>query len=296
MGAIDVEPSGTTLAARVTGVDLRLPLADSDWSVIEAAFHAHAVLIFPEQHLDDAQQIAFSERFGPLERLISERLGRPEIAAISNLDRKCSVVPEGHKLDLLLKGNTFWHTDSSFKRVPAKASLLSARALPSAGGETEFADMRAAYEALDGAARTRLEGLAAIHDYHYSQGLIGGLDVLSGEEWAALPAVPHPVVRIHPATRRASLYIGRHAKEVVGMGESEGRALLEELLTFACRPPRVYLHCWEVGDLVLWDNRCVLHRGHEWDRREPRVMHRTTVAGEGDNEWAISARSWPRRR
>lgn len=286
--SVRVEACNATLGARVRGVDLSEPLHDAEWKEIEDAFHRYAVLIFPGQFLDDEAQIAFSERFGELERLISERLGRPEIARISNKRHDGSgVVAEGHKMDLLLKGNTSWHTDSSFKRVPAKASLLSARELPSRGGETEFADMRAAWDALDGDTRARVEGLVAVHDYYYSQGLVGGLEVLSDEEWKALPPVPHPMVRTHPATGRKNLYIGRHAKEIVGMGAEEGSALLAELHDFACRPPRTFLHRWAPGDLVLWDNRCVLHRGHEWDRREARVMHRTTVAGDGDNEWAL---------
>ncbi len=283
-----MDPSGATLGARVVGVDLREPLAELDWKEIEDAFHRYAVLVFPEQFLDDEQQIVFSARFGDLERLISDRLGRPEIAVISNRRHNDGrVVPEGHKMDLLLKGNTSWHTDSSFKRVPAKASLLSARELPSRGGETEFADMRAAWDALDPALKRRVEGRRAIHDYYYSQGLVGGLEVLTEEEWAALPPVEHPLLREHPATGRTNLYIGRHARDIVGMDREEAQTLLAELHDFACRPPRTYLHRWARGDLVLWDNRCVLHRGHEWDRGEPRVMHRTTVAGDGDNEWAI---------
>lgn len=282
-----VEACEATLGARVLGVDLRDELAEPDWKEIEDAFHRYAVLIFPAQSLDDEAQIAFSERFGALERLISDRLGRPEIAVISNRGSGGQVVPEGHKMDLLLKGNTAWHTDSSFKRVPAKASLLSARELPSSGGETEFADMRAAWDALDGKTRAAVERRTAIHDYHYSQGLVGGLEVLSDEEWKALPPVAHPMVRTHPATGRKSLYIGRHISEIVGMETEEARALVAELHEFACQPPRLWLHRWEPGDLVLWDNRCVLHRGYEWDRREARVMHRTTVAGDGDNEWAI---------
>lgn len=286
--SLRVEPSESTLGARVVGVDLNQPLAEPEWKEIEDAFHRYAVLVFPAQHLDDATQIVFSERFGDLERLISDRLGRPEIATISNRRTKGEgVVPEGHKMDLLLKGNTSWHTDSSFKRVPAKASLLSARELPRRGGETEFADMRAAWDALDADTRQRVEGREAVHDYYYSQGLVGGLDVLTDEEWQALPPVRHPIVRVHPATGRKNLYIGRHAKEIVGIEVDAGQKLLAELHDFACRPPRTFLHRWGPGDLVIWDNRCVLHRGHEWDRREPRVMHRTTVAGDGDNEWAL---------
>ncbi len=283
---LDVRTDPATLAAEVRGVDLAA-LDDPTWKEIEALFHARAVLVFPGQHLSDDAQVAFSERFGPLERLISGRARDARVGVLANLDREGRVAAPGDTLDLFLRGNTFWHTDSSYKPVPAKASLLSARLLPSRGGETEFADMRAAWDALDRDEQERLEGRQAVHDYRYSQGLVGGLDILSEEEWAALPPVEQPIVRVHPATGRKSLYIGRHASHVVGMPVPEGRAWLAQLLESACRPPRIFRHRWSVGDLVVWDNRCVLHRGRTWPAGEPRVMNRTTVAGDGANDWRL---------
>lgn len=286
--AITVKPHPSTLGAEVTGVDLQQPLEDSTWLEIENAFNEHAVLVFPEQHLSDDQQIVFTRRFGALERLITKRAKQQEVGVLANLDQRGNVVAANSSLGLFLKGNTYWHTDSSFKRVPAKASLLSARVVPSAGGETEFADMRSAYDALDDDGKKSLEGLQAVHDYIYSQSLVGGIDVLSKEDREALPPVIHPVVRTHSATGRRNLYIGRHASHVVDMEVDAGRALLAELLETACQPPRTFLHRWQEGDLIAWDNRCVLHRGREWNRDEPRIMHRTTVAGEeAGNEWTL---------
>ena len=190
-------------------------------------------------------------------------------------------------LGLFLKGNRYWHTDSSFKKVGAKVSLLRALEVPATGGDTEWADMRAAWDALDRAARDRLDGLVAVHSYAYSQGQVGGETLLTGREWTDLPPVEHPVVRTHPVTGRRSLYVGRHASHIVGMDEQEGRALLRELTENACQPPRIFRHHWQDGDIAAWDNRCVLHRGHPWPFEQRRVMRRTTVAGEGDNPWAI---------
>ena len=283
---LEVRPSQATLGAEVHGADLAA-LDDATWKEIEEIFHEHSVLVFSGQHLSDDAQVAFSRRFGPLERLITGRGGEPRVGVLANLDGAGHVVEPGGTVDLFLKGNTFWHTDSSYKPVPALASLLSARVVPSQGGEIEFADMRAAWDALDPDEQARLEGRAALHDYRYSQGLVGGLDILTEEEWAALPPVEQPIVRVHPATGRKSLYIGRHASHVVGMPTEEGRAWLERLLDDACRPPRIFRHHWCAGDLVVWDNRCVLHRGRPWPQQKPRVMNRTTVAGDGSNDWVL---------
>ena len=278
---------GATLGARVSGVDLR-KLDDASFAELEAAWHEHAVLIFEAQFLSDDEQVAFSRRFGALERLITDKAPNPEIATLSNLRANGELIePEG-SYALFLLGNTFWHTDSSFKRVPAKASILSARRVPRDGGETEWTDMRAAYDALDAELRAHIQDAVAIHSYRYSQGLIGGVEVLSDEEWDALPPVEHPLVRVHPATRRKSIYAGRHASHVEGMDEEQGRALLERLTRDAAQAPRVARHHWLEGDLVIWDNRCVLHRGRTWPADQARVMARTTVAGEtAGNEWSL---------
>ncbi len=278
---------GATLGARVSGVDLR-KLDDASFAEIEAAWHEHAVLIFEAQFLSDDEQIAFSRRFGALERLITDKAPNPEIAYLSNQRANGKLIEPQGSYALFLLGNTFWHTDSSFKRVPAKASILSARQVPRDGGETEWADMRAAYDALDAGLRERIQDAVAVHSYRYSQGLIGGIEVLSDEEWEALPPVEHPLVRVHAATGRPNIYAGRHASHIVGMDEEEGRALLERLTRDAAQAPRVARHRWSKGDLVIWDNRCVLHRGRTWPADQARVMARTTIAGEeAGNEWSL---------
>ena len=282
-----IEPGEGTLGAVVRDVRLAA-LGDAEWRRIEDAFHCHAVLVFPQAHLSEAEHIAFSRRFGPLERTLSQRTERQEISLLSNVGKDRAVAKPDDKLGLFLKGNRSWHTDSSFKKVGAKASLLRAVEVPANGGDTEWADMRAAWDALDLATQQRLEGLTAVHSYAWSQGQqVGGATILTSAEWDALPPVQHPVVRTHPATGRKNLYVGRHASHVVGMEVERGRALLRQLTADACQSPRLFRHQWRRGDLAVWDNRCVLHRGHPWPFAERRVMKRTTVAGEGDNPWAI---------
>lgn len=289
---VRIEPAEATLGAVVTGVALTGDLDDDSFAEIMAAWHRHGVLVFPEQHLDDDAQAAFTRRIGPLENVAIFRdkgrdayaVERKHIAAISNRRSDGSVAKKGSAHALLLKGNTYWHTDSSFKRVPAKASLLSARQVPSEGGETEWADMRAAWDALDSEMQARLEGKVAVHSYAYSQGLVGGTDLV--RDISLLPPVEHALVPTHPISGRKSLFIGRHASHIVGEDVTESRALLARLCEDACQPPRLWKHHWRNGDAVLWDNRCVLHRGYSWPDGEVRDMVRTTVAGDAPgNEW-----------
>ena len=286
---MDIIPCEASLGATVRGVDLSRELDAADFGAIEAAWYERGVLIFPGQNLSDDQQIAFSRRFGKLERLIMQDVGgNPEIGLLSNLKADGGLWDHKSEQGLFLEGNRGWHTDSSFKRVPALASLLSARRVPTSGGGTEFADMRAAYDALDAGMQAWLADKSAVHSYIYSQGLVGGLSVLSEEEQAALPPVEHPIVRSHPVTGRRNLYIGRHASHIVGEDEGESRALLQKLCDEACRAPRIFTHMWRQGDIVIWDNRCMLHRGQTWPGDQARSMARTTIAGEaGDNEWNL---------
>ena len=282
--ALDITPTDATLGATVSGVRLDA-LDDKTFAAIEAAWHAHAVLVFPGQNLSEEAQVAFSERFGPLERIVIKIHARhhPAIIHLSNVRRDGTLWPADSEAGLLLKGNNDWHTDSSFKRIPAKGSALTARIVPETGGETAFADMRAAYDALDPAMRDWLADKIAVHSYAYSQARVGGMAGISEDEWEALPPVEQPVIRTHPATGRRNLYIGRHASHIVGEDEDESRRLLERLCEDACRPPRVFVHRWSVGDLVLWDNRCVLHRGLGYPADQPRHMVRTTIAGDSDD-------------
>jgi len=289
--SITVRPLTPVFAAEITGVDLRQPLDKADFAAIRDAFHENAVLAFPGQALDDEQQTAFSKRFGSLERSIARTLGEnPLVYHLANVDDAGDLLKPGDPKGLVLQGNQVWHTDSSFKVVPAMASLLSAREVPPEGGETEFADMRAAYDALDDDRKQAIDGAIGVHSFAYSQGSLA-IEALTGDEQDALPPVEHPMIRTHSATGRKALYIGRHASHVIGRPVEEGRALLAELLEFATQPRFVYRHHWRAGDLVMWDNRSVLHRGRSWDEsRYRRVMHRTTVAGEAaDNPWRVDA-------
>ena len=282
---LEITPNdNATLGATVTGVRLDA-LDDETFAAVEAAWHAHAVLVFPGQHLSEEAQVAFSERFGPLERRVFKIHSRDNPATIdlSNVKKDGTLWPASSETGLLLSGNNHWHTDSSFKRIPAKGSALAARIVPETGGDTAFADMRAAHDALEPALQDWLADKIAVHSYAYSQGRIGGMTGVSEDEWEALPPVGHPVIRIHPATGRRSLYIGRHASHIVGENERESRRLLERLCEDACRPPRVFTHRWSVGDLVLWDNRCVLHRGLGYPANQPRRMIRTTIAGDSED-------------
>ena len=283
---MEIQRSAATLGAVVTDVCLR-DLTGVQWRAIEAAFNRHAVLVFPAANLSESEHIAFSRRFGPLERTLSQRTPRPEISLLSNVDGADKVADPSTPLGLFLEGNRYWHTDSSFKKVAAKASVLRAVVVPDAGGDTEWADMRSAWDALDLPMQRRLAGLRATHSYAWSQGKVGGVKLLSRSELDALPPVEHPLVRGHPQTGRKSLYLGRHIQSIQGMGDTEAQTLLKELTDLACRPPRIFRHRWSAGDIALWDNRCVLHRGHSWPFDQPRVMKRTTVAGEGDNAWAL---------
>jgi len=281
--------------ARVSGLDLSKPLDDGAFGQVRDAFHHYAVLVFPEQRISDDQQIAFSERFGPLEVSIRKdrprRIANPRVSDISNVDERDRVFDPDDERAIYNAGNRLWHSDSSFKRVPAMASLLSGREVPPEGGETEYADLRAAWDALPADRKGGLDGLVVEHSFVYSRGLIG-YDQFTDAERAAIPPVPQALVRTHPATGRKALYVGSHASHVIGRPVEESRALLRELLDFATQPQFVYRHAWRQHDLVMWDNRCVLHRGRPWDeRRYRRVMHRTTVAGAGPT--AIDGRPIP---
>lgn len=283
-----VKPFRPDFVAEVRGLDLSQPLDEETFGEVQDAFHRYAVLVFPDQAISDAQQIAFSLRFGPLEtsvrrlrRDVKPRLERPEVSDISNIDAEDRLLDPAGERAFYNRGNQMWHSDSSFKHVPAMASLLSAREVPSEQGETEFADMRAAWHALPEERKRGLEDLVAEHSIIYSRSLIGYRQ-FSEEEQNALPPVHQVLVRTHPATGRKSLYLGSHASHIVGWPVAEGRRLLLELIDFATQPRFVHSHSWRVRDLVMWDNRCVLHRGRPWDEsRHRRVMHRTTVAGSG---------------
>jgi alpha-ketoglutarate-dependent taurine dioxygenase len=280
-----ITSTGATLGAIVTGVDLAR-LDDATWSVIEDAFHEYGVLIFPGQHLSGEAQVAFGERFGKIEELVAGYKSVP----ITNQKRDGTLMADEEHHMQILKGNEGWHTDSSYMRVSAMASILAAHVVPSHGGETEWADMRAAYDALDEATRERVDTLSAYHSLRYSQAQIGH-DAQPGSSYGLDEATPplRPLVKTHPVTGRKALYIGRHAYGIPGLEPDESRRLLADLVDFACRPPRTCGHQWQPGDVVVWDNRCLLHRARPYDHSEPRVMLHVRVSGDPVTELAANA-------
>ena len=272
------------VGVEVLGVDVT-QVSEGVFGDIVEAFEEHSVLLFRGQRIDDTAQIAFSRRFGPLETTIrtinSQARTLPEISNLANVDAEDRLIPTGDKRNLFNAGNQMWHSDSSFKRVPALASLLAAREVPPEGGETEFASMRVAYERLPEATRRFLEGKVAIHSFVYSRGLVSD-GLLPPDHAAQVPPVPQTLVRVNPRNGCRAFFVGSHACEIVGMPTEDARPLLRQLLDLATEPDAVYTHAWRPGDLIMWDNRCVLHRGRPWDESAyRRVMHRTTVAGDG---------------
>ena len=282
---LELTPLHPTLGAALRGVELTRPVLPDVFAEIDAAFARYGILVFPGQPVSDEQQLAFSRLFGPLEvnpnyAGAKMRL-RPDVADISNLDAEGRVLARDDRRNLFNIGNQLWHTDSSFKRVPAKCSLLSARELPSSGpmggGETEFADLRAAWDALPEARKRQLQGLVVEHSIFRSRSQIGFAD-FNDEIFKQLPPVPQALVRHHHYSGRTSLYLASHASHIVGWPVEEGRVLIEELIAFATQRQFVYRHHWTLGDLVMWDNRCTMHRGRPYDDTQCRVLHRTTVS------------------
>ena len=287
--AIELTPLHPTLGASVRGVDLTRPVLPEVFGEIDAAFNRYGILVFPEQPVTDEHQLAFSRFFGPLEvnpnyAGAKMRL-RPDVADISNLDAEGRVLARDDRRNLFNLGNQLWHTDSSFKRIPAKCSLLSARELPAPSpmgdGETEFADLRAAWDALPAAKKAELDGLIVEHSIFRSRSQIGFAD-FNDQIFKQLPPVSQALVRHHRYSGRTSLYLASHASHIIGWPVEEGRALIEELIAFATQPQFVYRHRWTVGDLVMWDNRCTMHRGRPYDDSQRRVLHRTTVSDGAD--------------
>jgi alpha-ketoglutarate-dependent 2,4-dichlorophenoxyacetate dioxygenase len=280
---LKVKPLHSLFVGEVSGIDLRQPVDPETVAEIVAAIDRHAVLIFHGQFIDDKQQLAFSRLLGPLET--TRQAHRPgvklrlhlSVSDVSNLDENNRLLAGDDYRRMSGLANRLWHTDSSFKRTPAKYSLLSARALPSWGGETEFADLRAAYDALPERKKREIEHLVAEHSIETSRAKIGFTDFTAAER-AALPPVPQVLVRKHPGSGRKTLYLASHAGSIQGMRVPEARMLLQDLTDHATQPQFVYRHSWQRGDLVIWDNRCTMHRQREFDLAEVRDMHRTTVA------------------
>ena len=283
--AFDIEPLDATFGAVVTGVKL-VDLDEAGWRDLKAAWLDYALLVFPDQHLKRDQQIAFAKRFGPLEF---------EMAAISNVrsDGSLRVEKDNDDVMKILKGNMGWHADSTYMPVQAKGAVFSAEVVPSIGGQTGFADMRAAYDALDDARKERVEQLQAHHSLHYSQSKLGHQTKKADGEYSGYglhdgPVPLRPLVKIHPETGRKSLLIGRHAHAIPGLAPAESDRFLQELIDFACQRPRIYHHDWAAGDAVLWDNRCLLHQATPWDMTQKRIMWHSRIAGDPASETALA--------
>jgi alpha-ketoglutarate-dependent 2,4-dichlorophenoxyacetate dioxygenase len=276
---MDVVPLGPGFAAELRGVTLKdVASDDAAYAAVRAAFEEHSVLVFRGQDVTDEIQLAFSRRFGPPEvtKVGSQGTGSHFII-LSTIGPDGKVVPADHRLSLRAKANQLWHTDSSFKRVPALASVLSARVIPARGGETEYVSTRLAFARLDAAVRNKLQNSFAWHDYAHSRSQIAP-DLASPEERAALPPQCWRMAWTNPMNGRGAIYLASHAYAVEGMEAAVGKKLIDELMEAATQTGTTYLHQWREGDVVMWDNRATMHRGRPWPAHEPRLMVRTTIS------------------
>jgi alpha-ketoglutarate-dependent 2,4-dichlorophenoxyacetate dioxygenase len=292
---MDVVPLGPGFAAELRGVTLAdVASDDAAYAAVRAAFEQHSVVVFRGQDVTDEIQLAFSRRFGPPEvtKVGSQGTGS-HFVILSTIGPDGKVVPADHRLSLRAKANQLWHTDSSFKPVPALASVLSARVIPARGGETEYVSTRLAFARLDAVSRTRLQNSFAWHDYAHSRKQIAP-DLASPEERAALPPQCWRMAWTNPVNGNSAIYLASHAYAVEGMEAAVGKKLIDELMEAATAPGTSYLHQWREGDVVMWDNRATMHRGRPWPAHEPRLMVRTTISAT-TADGLDTMRSHPRR-
>ena len=290
--AISVKEIKEGFVGEVSGVDITKPLSREDAEAIEAAIAKLGVLVFHDQQLTDEQQIEFSKNFGNIENkkggnIRTEERANPLINDVSNLDNKNQPFDRTDRRRYFNLGNHLWHSDSSFRAIPAKYSLLSARSIPTEGGNTEFADMRAAYDALDDKMKAKVEDLICEHSQIYSRGKLGF--TFNDEELELMKPVRQSMVRTHPVSGRKSLYLSSHAGTIIGWPVPEARLFLLNLNEFATAEHFVYAHQWRVNDLVMWDNRVTMHRARDFDETQKRDMRRTTVAGEAMTAEQVAA-------
>jgi alpha-ketoglutarate-dependent 2,4-dichlorophenoxyacetate dioxygenase len=277
-------PATPDFVAEVQGIDLRLPLTPQQVAEIEAGMDRYAVLVFRNQPISDDQQLAFSRNFGPLEQATGDivqgeqRRLRMELNDISNLDKTGTLRARDDRARLFGLGNRLWHSDSSFKSIPAKYSLLSARKIPSKGGDTQFADMRAAWDTLPPETQAEIRDHICDHSQIYSRGILGF--EFSDEDRIRWAPVPQRLVRRHPVTGRLSLFLSSHAGTIHGIPIPEARALLRDLVEHATQRERVHTHVWQPHDLVMWDNRTTMHRATSAPHDEVRDLRRTTIESE----------------
>jgi alpha-ketoglutarate-dependent 2,4-dichlorophenoxyacetate dioxygenase len=284
--AVSIRQLHDVFVGEVSGVDITKPLAPDEVAAIEAGMDRYAVLVFHGQNITDEQQMAFSRNFGPLEDSRGGNVTKPQdkrldtgMNDVSNLGKDGKPLAMDSRQRMFNLGNMLWHSDSSFRAIPAKYSLLSARTVNRKGGDTEFADMRAAYDALDEEIRREVEDLVCEHSLMVSRGSLGFLDY-TDEEKAMFKPVRQRLVRTHPVSGRKSLYLSSHAGGILGMPTAYARILLRDLTEHATQPRFVYVHKWQLHDLVMWDNRQTMHRGRRYDETQPRDVRRTTVAGD----------------
>ncbi len=283
---LTITPITPTFAAEVSGVDLRRPMSKDEVAAIDAGMDRFAVLVFRNQNISDEEQMAFTKNFGPIEHAEGGNITKQNehrlkegMIDVSNLNREGQPLERNDRRRMFNLGNRLWHSDSSFRAIPAKYSLLSARIVAKRGGNTEFADMRAAYETLDDETRAIVEDLICEHSLIYSRGSLGFTD-LSEDERKMFKPVRQRLVRTIPGTGRKSLYLSSHIGAIVGWPIPEARDFIRELVEHATQPERVYVHRWTQYDFVMWDNRQTMHRVRRFDETEPRDMRRTTVAGD----------------
>ena len=282
MSKIDFEPLHDDFGARVKGLDTKKPMSAKNLTSIQSAIDEYSFVCFPDQTMDDDSHLAFTKQLGQPEEshvALGESGSVTYFGTIGNVQQDGSTLGNDHKRTKFLTGNYMWHTDSSFRPVPARLSIMCAYEVPDEGGATEFASLRAAYHRLDKDTRERINSLVAIHDYVYSRSKIGA-DVVSQSLATSLHPVPQKLVRKNPANGLKNYYLGSHAKTIEGWNEGEARVLLDELQDFATKPIHIYSRTWLPGDVVIWDNRCLLHRGAGYDADKfRRYMRQTRVKG-----------------
>ena len=277
--AFAVRPLTPLLGAEISGIDLAGGVDDALFQSLYRAFLRYQVLLFPPQDLPPARQVEFARRFGEVQIHVMDQYhadGFPELYRLSNLDENGR--PNGRHPD---RGTLAWHTDGSWQRVTGQATIIYGEVMPESGGETHFCDMYGAYERLDASWKARIAGLRAVHNLNFSRNRRHGEEPMTEEQRRARPPVDHPIVRTHRETGRKCVYLGDHAESIIGMPYDEGRALIEELNALIVPPDLCYEHRWTTREMIVWDNRCVLHRATPYDEtNQGRVIRRCTVLGE----------------
>lgn len=288
-----IEPNAPEFVARITGLDIRQPLSAAEVREIEDAIARYAVLVFPDQPISQDEQVAFARSFGPLDtglqtkimNNVQNRLNNAAVTDISNVDASGNVADRTHKQAMMNVGNAFWHTDSSYEHHPFRYSILAAQSVVSWGGHTQFADLRAAYDSLDERTKALIADRAATFYSHHTRDWLGMND--PEQDRSAYPPVRWPMVRVHPGSQRHVLWVDNKVKEVSGMSVPEGRALVHELIEHIGQREHVYDHDWTPGDVVMWDNRSVLHRGRRFDLTERREMRRVSTVDDSSSLGAV---------